>query len=1501
MGASTKLIPVKFNLDLAAEYMDEMTARYIKNLTPYIGATDDYAGIKEGQNVQKLKPIQSNELYVNIPVPAGDNYCIGAKGFPNTNEVYVMVWNSNSNHFVYRLNCSTRTFDMVKIDPCFNFQKKPKYFIGESQMSLTLIPLVEPETGKEFIAKELKWTDGYNYQGYLRVDDCIATNGFDATLFPYFAGNYDKCPILRMGLPTPKGCINVTEIPRVTDPADPNYDVPLNNNLLFQKWFFIIKYIDVWGRPSEWGARSLEYSPGINDCIADSNNIPRCLNLTFDAGNPFINAIEIGWLSCSNGVATVWHKEETIFLYEGSNIGEWWKRPRNKNVNYNPSDNTITYKFCRDKECEIIPEDETRRIENPLPKTSQALINLNRNSALFNNKSKFNPFPQTLKEKITAKVIPPTNSGSDLRNITIYVAIWNEGNSSGPKWSGVTKDGNNGYVYGGYPIGVFDASFTRSYSQYFKNNLQSGFTGYLVGGGSVTSTQVYLDATNNLVDDKTHTLLYNNPNLFTLQKFEFNNIKKGKYIFRIASQLADPNTDANYRETSTTIWGVCPYVRSGTFNIDINGRQPLQELLIDVCNDNYDTLNDNKMIIIADLASKYWGAGNPVSWKASCGYWRETRQNGFPQNPMELINVIGANGFTSIVTDHNGFYYFSTRGSGRTFAFDFLYKCNREQARVNQNPNWGILFADYYADEIFSGRYKDYFTIDCNRVLIKGKLILNGTNIGISNAVVSLTRGQSAITDENGEFTIIAHDAYGTTRVDELTINSSCGYTGVNNSCIVTPTISFNNCTTCQQRIINVPDILLDYTSEKSLLSGGNYGLGCVGFDWLGRVTYVQPLGNINIPTINSVKAIAASQVQIIIDPTAIFPDEIEYITFWITPETTTEKYLDWIADDVEFIDAQGLVNPQAPTQIKIYSGSIIQFSKLNNYNTTTAWQFLDEKTNTPYVNDKVQFFLNGDGQFFNRAISALVKYSKDGEYFTIDYDSSLKDLKKNALIRFVRPKDCTGDEPYYEICSSYTPIVNKKAQRQTFILDAWDTYYLSRQIPVPAPQTPTTVSVTTTVTNGNTSVATQQIPVPTSTVLELRTFGFKFEHFCPSNFWGNGCTHIARINYKNPYEAELIQFYQVALSGAMSANGQLNYLCYFDDAKKTDFEVPNAGGIVGAIPEIGKLFLIGQTDSFLVGYNDNLGRVNANGTFQAPSTPNEFGKPQRKEGDTYGCNISDKLTIQSRNGKICFVDRNRAEIVRYDFAQIASFTKDQCEGWFKAKCKEVMQDDNQYFLGAINPATGEYLVSNQSVSNTSYINQEREPNPLIPETVSFDIETKDLKTSLSFTPELFSYLDGDILNVQLFMFKDGLPYSSYNGKTNNSYNKFFGVQCEKVFTPVYNTDPAAKKMLLTITLLCENQKFFADRVVTEAKQVSRILLEHWNKAVYFSYAPFLCNLNSVPDPNMPTETGANVLLEGDRVYGNWAEIRLIGDSKDAEKYCEILGVTIDAFKIQKS
>ncbi len=1015
------------------------------------------------------------------------------------------------------------------------------------------------------------------------------------------------------------------------------------------------------------------------------------------------------------------------------------------------------------------------------------------------------------------------------------------------------------------------------------------------------STQVIEQPDGSLLDDPKHTLLFAQSGL-PLQKVVFTNVPvppSGKYILRFASQLSDSNIDANYRQTSTTVWGTCDYTRvNGRLNIDSRTRDKYhsQEIEIDVCNGDYDTFKDggNKIILIADLVAVVQGG----EYRAVSRYVYETNMNGYNQSPVELLNVIAANMTTSQITDHNGYMWATTRGRGREYAIDQVYKCVWKQLRYNQSNTVGMVIDQ----PIFT---QGVLQNPCNRVLIRGKILLQGTNIGISNALVTITRGASAVTDENGEFEIIAHDDVyeflnGRIRKDKLIITSTCAYDKL---CINIP-VQWPDCTNCNERIVIISDtVFLNYSNKKGLLSGGVYPLGCIGWDWLGRATFVQPLGMINIPTITETKAIAPSTVQVNIDPAATFPAEIEYITFWIGPETTLEKYLSWIADKVEFVDAQGLVNNISPTQIRIYYGSILEFGKLNNFNTTTAWDFIPQGQTRPALNDRVRFFINGDGKFFNKAISNLIKYDDTGKAFTIDYTTDLKDLKENALLRLERIKNCTGNEKFREICGSKVEIRNGKALINQFILNAFDTYYLDRAMPVPAPviEAPTTAAITTTVTTGNTSVATQQIPLATPTVLQLRTFGFKFEHFAPSNYWGSGC-QIGREHVKNPYEAELIEPYQVMRSGSLSVNGQLNYLCYFDDRKKLNFEIPECGGITSVVQEIGTILAICQTRVIAIGFNDNLGRVNTDGTFQAGSIANEFGKPNPV--GLFGCHPKDKMSIQMRNGVVMWVDRNRAEALQTDFSKVQSFTRDKCNAWFKAKVKEVLADDMAYFTGAITPAN-EYLITNQTLGSDagmSYINQERAANPLVPETVSFHIGSRDLIQWFGFTYENYAWLDGDILNNQMFSFMKGMPYSHYNGKTTGSFNVFHGVETEKVLDVIeHGADAFKKKMFFVVQNWCENQLFFSDEITTEAKQKSRLLLPHWYKGAYMSSGTLLCDLNTVPDPTMPIETGANVLMDGDRLYGCWMRIRLIGDPAVNSKYCEVLGIEVVVSNFEQS
>ena len=86
---------------------------------------------------------------------------------------------------------------------------------------------------------------------------------------------------------------------------------------------------------------------------------------------------------------------------------------------------------------------------------------------------------------------------------------------------------------------------------------------------------------------------------------------------------------------------------------------------------------------------------------------------------------------------------------------------------------------DYVIEDVNDGEFSEYSLTACNRVLIKGRAVLSGTDIGISNAIVTLTRGYTAITDNNGNFSVIAHDDMlnpTTGRIDDLVFASACIY-----------------------------------------------------------------------------------------------------------------------------------------------------------------------------------------------------------------------------------------------------------------------------------------------------------------------------------------------------------------------------------------------------------------------------------------------------------------------------------------------------------------------------------------------------------------------------------------------------------------------------------------------------------------------------------------------------------------------------------------------------
>lgn len=1503
MGFGERYIPLLgVNIDLAPSKIPKDTATFIKNLTYAIQDTAD-GGKSAGADTGIFKTDQANKKYVDdFVLPEGDNYCIGALSSKETKQVFVWIYNSNKNHLVYVLNGETQTFDVMLHGDYLNFQLNPENFIHLGAATLAILYITDPDTGDKKRKSFISWCDNYNPNRFTCVEDAIATNGFDKSIIGYFDGNYDIQNFINVGVCPDQDCVSFEEVPVTVESQQQN------NNMLFKAWQFRVRWYDIWGRPSDYSIISDTYLPGINDCLSSSANISRCIDLIFNTPPPNINKVEVAYRNCND---LQWYTADTLELFIGSNLGNWWKRNRNPDINYTANGSKIIYRFCADHECQPISPSVTTRLFNPVPNTSVGVSTIGKTFGYYNNKYGFNQIPKSTLDKINVSVLPPEGNEQDLglRKITIYAPIFNQFKNN---YQMVRKDGDNGYVWGDNNSRHGGA---RAYGQYFSNINQSGFSGYLVGGSSAISTQVFTDENFNLIDDTGFSGINLSPQGYTMQKWEFIGVPPGIYVFRIASTISNPDTDVNHRKTSTTLHGV--------FNFDKNNKRPLlndrkysQELIIDVCDKDYDTfmIGNHEMIVIADTAaykveqrfSFFTGTFIDIHFrtKAVSGYVYENETIDGGENPVELIKTQWTANFLGTgFTDHNGFYWASSYGKifdtdqfevfdNRSVDYDFVImnKCSFHSANFFSKTD-GMVFKNYYINQI-SSTFSDYYINACNRVKINGKLTLQGTNIGIPGVQVILTRGQVATTDVNGNFTIISHDdAYASERKDKVIIsNGACRYYIEGQDCILPIPITIYRCNVCTERIIDLGEIfLLSTFLKRGLLSGGTYPITVSAKDFLDRSTFAQDLGYITIPTVQETKVFSPSRILINFDNTISFPENFKTLVFSIGDETTISEYVTWIVDDFEFVDNTGNVNNTNPTQIKIYYGSLIEYNKHNNYNTTVEWGFIQEGTvDQPVTSDNVTFLVNGDGKFFDRSITSRVKYAVDGKYFLINYTEELKNLKHNALIRIFRPKECTTSEFMYERCS-VIHLTNGMPDVLSFELNAYDTYYISREIPVPVSKSD----------NENSA-------------LETRIFAYPFEHDSPSDFWGKGCNNRGRVNVKNPYEAVVYLQDEITLSASFSDNGYLNYLNSFEDgysvgnvvvpSRRTNFDKANLNGITSVISQIGVVMLIGQYNNATVGFNDNLLRGNKDGSISLPSAQDTFGKPNVSPLSNFGCVMEDKNSISEYDGMVHWVDRTNSAIIQHDYSQAKNISALSCDAYIRAKIKSVQNHNisninKRYFCGISNPVNKEYILTDKIIGDNSYFNNLRDKDVSVQETICFDIYSRMLKGWRSYTAEYYSSLKGEKNDQQLFSFKNGIPYFHYTAtKDDIKYGTYYDIPAERIIEIVVNLDDVKKKEGLFVSVY-SHDLYWIDRILTESNQESWIPIDYWKQGNFFWSAPLLCDISTPTDQN----NQINTLVDGNMLYGLWMKIRFIGVCADNEKYTELIGFTVDVMPKEKS
>ena len=657
-------------------------------------------------------------------------------------------------------------------------------------------------------------------------------------------------------------------------------------------------------------------------------------------------------------------------------------------------------------------------------------------------------------------------------------------------------------------------------------------------------------------------------------------------------------------------------------------------------------------------------------------------------------------------------------------------------------------------------------------------------------------------------------------------------------------------------------------------------------------------------------------------------------------------------------MDNTGVTNTTNPTGLRIYYGSLIEFNKQNNFATNTWSGFITEQNSqtAPVQGDIVQFIMNGKGDtspggdaWLPSVISAPITYDSSGLFFTIEYLPELANLTNGCLFRVIRPRANQSGQfsPLYEQCF-VVDLVAGVPQQLSFTLPYFDSYMLSRLLPVPRlkgqpnaispsnyPATPQPIQYTS--TNQNTDLETAGYStnninnsngvVIFDTIDDNESFPFYFESPSPSDLWGSHLACRGRVGVVNPYEKQIRIDTEIALSAAISDRGLLNNISYFESKNAEVFDRNTWGGITVVLVETGTCLFICNSDHFLARYNQSQIRIDAAGNVTGQNPQGFiFTAPERKNGQNYGCIPQNINSIAMHSGIVVWMDA-KGHLVYSNFGDAQPMEQNQgYQGYLLNKIslnniKNLVPGTNgtTFFTAGIDPKAMEYVLTSFNIpvsGSASYINTQSQPNLAVNETLRFNLMTGAMKGFASFTAEGYGMLPGYYLQKNFLSFKNGVPYihhsSFINGNTPPPYAKFYGTQCECRYTIVANMQAEKVKRYLYIevynrqtipgaTGVMPTALFVSDVITTEKNQLSRLLPLRWVQRDGYSSAEFLCDLNTPADPNIPVQTGANVLLDGDPLQGRWIKASLVTQATYAGAYFELSSTNIYANGVDKS
>lgn len=437
-------------------------------------------------------------------------------------------------------------------------------------------------------------------------------------------------------------------------------------------------------------------------------------------------------------------------------------------------------------------------------------------------------------------------------------------------------------------------------------------------------------------------------------------------------------------------------------------------------------------------------------------------------------------------------------------------------------------------------------------------------------------------------------------------------------------------------------------------------------------------------------------------------------------------------------------------------------------------------------------------------------------------------------------------------------------------------------------------------------------------------TFPFFFESPSPSDLWGSHLASRGRVGIPNPYEMRFRIGTEIAISNPLADKGIVNGMGIFLELNRKTFPRNTFGDITVVLVEQGVCMVICNNDYFTTNYNSQNLQVVASGQVVAQNRDGSiFTAPQTKIGSCYGVVPANINTIEKYNGLVKFLD-NKGHLIFSDFSSARPTEKDNYMGYLLQKIaftnlKNLSSDANglTYWHGRTDPKTMQYVLTNFNIPNSgspSYINTDTMPTLARNETYVFDLmqdpetgKVGKMRCFASFTPEMYGRIPGYYLQRQFLSFKNGIPYIHHNNFSNNvtppPYCNFYGVQCDVRVTHVVNgidgkSLPDKVKRYLYTEVYCRaviagapgefsTALFYSDVITTEKGQQSRLLPARFIQRDGTWCAEFLCDLLTPADPNIPEQTGAHVLLDGNPLQGRWLKMSLTNQDTWTGTYFE--------------